>query len=234
MTSAELMDDNIKFDSKTLALSLQKRILTKMMSSNKRVIKMFIDDKGAHLLDAFYSICKSALNSKKEAETLIKRIIKTSIKVGILAKNDVFDEKELETGYKFQSIFKTFVLTLVSFSEVEYSYDRDYLITLLIETKSLLKSLVKCHLTPKSLERIDSIYKLFMDPVFLDNIFVDKSKCEVDNTLVITGDRYINNDDILHDDITIRQNIDSRLITFNNSPKTKKFIQALKCVVDDF
>ena len=62
-------------------------------------------------------------------------------------------------------------MSVISFFEVDYSFDINYLQKLITEVHQLLKDIVRNHLTDKSLARIDEIFDSFNDPQFLESIF---------------------------------------------------------------
>lgn len=55
--------------------------------------------------------------------------------------------------------------------QVDFSYDRTYLIKHLRECFSCLQFLVERHLTDKSLARINHVFEFFSNPQFLDSTF---------------------------------------------------------------
>jgi Domain of unknown function (DUF758) len=82
LLSLAVMSDNA-FKAKDIGLRAQKKILSRMASKN--VAKVFIDETTSSLLDNVYRLTKLQLGSKKEAEKLVKNIIKIVIKqVGFL------------------------------------------------------------------------------------------------------------------------------------------------------
>jgi hypothetical protein len=62
-------------------------------------------------------------------------------------------------------------MSIISFFEVDFSFDLNYLQKLISEIQQLLKDIVRNHLTDKSLARIDEIFDSFNDPQFLESIF---------------------------------------------------------------
>ena len=156
------------FDSKGLGLRAQKKLLGKM--ANKKIAKAFIDDTSARLLDNLYKIAKEYAD-KKTAEKVMKDLIKTVIKIGILYKNNQFNRDELKTAENFKKKFHTVSMTVVSFYEVDFTFDKNYLHTSLNECSAMLKQLVERHLTEKSLGRIENVFGFFGNPVFLDTLF---------------------------------------------------------------
>lgn len=73
----------------------------------------------------------------------------------------------------------------VSFYEIEFSYNRNYLINYLSKCKETLKELTKRHLTDKTLSRIDKVFDFFSNVVFLDSVFIKRSDPELVETVRI-------------------------------------------------
>ena len=73
----------------------------------------------------------------------------------------------------------TVAMTLISFYEVDHTYDRNFVIKYLTELETLLKNLISKHLTDKSLARVEQIFGVVKTPEFLDNIYVPKRNVEM-------------------------------------------------------
>jgi Domain of unknown function (DUF758) len=112
---------------------------------------------------------------KKESEKLVKNIIKIVIKLGLLYRNNQFSKEELASADKFKHKFHSTAMAVVSFYEVDFSYDCNFLVQAFNECHQGLRSIVAKHLTPKSLGRIDSVFNFFKDPAFLDAAFKKES-----------------------------------------------------------
>ncbi|XP_006823976.1 tumor necrosis factor, alpha-induced protein 8-like protein 2 B [Saccoglossus kowalevskii] len=162
------------FDSKGIGLRAQKKILGKM--STKRMAKVFIDDSTGELLDYLYKLTKEYTGSKKESEKLMKDIIKIVVKIGILYRNDQFNKDELILAERFRKKFRSTVMSVISFYEVDYSFDRNYLVRSLKESRDMLNSLIDRHLTDKSHGRVEHVFKFFADEEFLDTLFESDSQ----------------------------------------------------------
>lgn len=115
-------------------------------------------------------------NNKKEAEKLIKNIIKVVIKLAVIQRNGLFTSDELKQAERFKSKFHTAGMAIISFYEVDYSYDQNYLASALKESHMCLNSIVSKHLTDKSIARIDSVFQFFANEQFLDAIFKPDSE----------------------------------------------------------
>ena len=62
-------------------------------------------------------------------------------------------------------------MTVISFYEVDFTFDKNFLVKSMNECSSLLKQLVQRHLTEKSLDRIDMVFQFFGNPEFLTVLF---------------------------------------------------------------
>nr|CAG4643576.1 EOG090X0GLS [Ilyocryptus agilis] len=162
------------FRAKDIALKAQKKILSRM--STKSVAKAFVDDRMGSLLDNVYRLCKTYTQNKKEAEKIVKNIIKIVMKISLLARNEQFSKNELALASEFQSKFHKAAKTIISFYEVDFSYDQKFLTQLVNECRNLLKQIVQPHLTDKSLGRINMVFDFFTNPPFLDVIFKKHSE----------------------------------------------------------
>lgn len=122
------------FRARDIGLRAQKKILSRM--ATKTVAKTFIDGTTAALLDNIYRLAKLHVSlttfcghnflywteielecatynclplqtgNKKEAERLVKNIIKIVIKIGILHRNNQFNADELKVVERFRSKFQ--------------------------------------------------------------------------------------------------------------------------------
>lgn len=163
-----VMTDNA-FKAKDIGLRAQKKILSRMASKN--IAKVFIDETASSLLDNVYRLTKQQFGSKKEAEKLVKNIIKIVIKLAILQKNDVFTEDETRKINTFYQKFLKLQMSIISFFEVDFSFDLNYLQKLISEVHQILREIVRSHLSDKSLNKIDEIFDSFNNPQFLESIF---------------------------------------------------------------
>jgi len=114
--------------------------------------------------------------NKKEAEKLVKNIIKMVIKLSVLYRNGQFSSDELKQAERFKGRFHSAAMAVVSFYEVDFSYDRHYLLSALNESRAAIRQLVQRHLTDKSLARIESLFNFFANPNFLDAVFKKDSE----------------------------------------------------------
>lgn len=157
------------YNSRAIGLRAQKKILSKMAS--KKIAKAFIDEDASALLDAVHTLAKRELETDKQATKLTKNVIKIVIKLAVLYRNDQFNTEELVLGEKFKSKFKQTALTVVSFHDVEFSYDDAFLQKGLEECETMLHQLIQRHLTEKSHRRVAMVFGFFRNVQLLDKLF---------------------------------------------------------------
>lgn len=97
------------------------------------------------------------------------------IKIAVLNKNDQFDADEVNLANKFQSDFHNLQMTIISFHEVDFSFDLKFIQAKFIQLREILQNLVKRHLTDKSHSRIDEVFEFFHDANFLETVFKQNS-----------------------------------------------------------
>lgn len=161
------------FKSRDIGLRAQKKILSRMATKN--IAKAFIDGTTASLLDNLYKLCKMHTGNKKEAEKLIKNIIKIVIKIGVLHRNNQFSPEEQQAAEQFKRKFQNTQLAVISFYEVDFSFDLPYLQKSFAESRNALKSIVAAHLTDKSINRINEVFDFFSDDKLLETAFKSDS-----------------------------------------------------------
>ncbi|VDH96929.1 Hypothetical predicted protein [Mytilus galloprovincialis] len=147
----------------------------RFLKMSKKIAKHFIDDTTSEVLDKAFLIIKDFKN-KEEAKKIMKYIIKTVIKVGILYRNDQFNAEELKTVETFKSKFHSLSMTMVSFHEVDFTYDKAFLKTSLEECRQLLQTVISRHLTDKSKTRADTVFNFFNCEELMDQIFDSSGK----------------------------------------------------------
>ncbi|XP_072272150.1 tumor necrosis factor alpha-induced protein 8 isoform X1 [Pyxicephalus adspersus] len=158
------------FNSKYLAVQAQKKILGKMASS-KYIATSLIDDTSGEVLDELYQVTKEFTQSKKEAEKVIKNLIKTVIKLAVLYRNNQFNQDEIALMEKFKRKVHQLAMTVVSFHQVDYTFDRNVLSKLLNECRDLLHQVIERHLTAKSHGRINNVFDHFSNIEFLAALY---------------------------------------------------------------
>ena len=107
----------------------------------------------------------------------MKDLIKVAIKIGILYRNNQFSPEEVVIVEKFRKKLNQTAMTIVSFYEVEYTFDRNVLSKLLHECKDLVHELVQRHLTPRTHGRINHVFNHFADVEFLSTLYSLDGDC---------------------------------------------------------
>merc|ERR1712098_280507 len=80
--------------------------------------------------------------------------IKISVKIGMLQRGDKLSLK-----------------SLITFHQLEHTYDRVFLSKYLEELENSLKNLVRPHLSEKSVERVEQIFGVLKTAEFLDTLY---------------------------------------------------------------
>ena len=171
-TSSTMTADSFK--AIDVGYAVQRSFANKFFA-NKTIAKGLIDENSAQLLDELYKLAKIYVSeniskaliesiivhvlhqskNKKDAEKIVKNTIKISVKVGMLERSGdkYFSAKDRESLVKIQRNLRTVAMTLISFYQVDHTYDRAFLTKYVEDLKNDLKDLVRPHLTEKSLGR---------------------------------------------------------------------------------
>lgn len=128
-----------------------------------------------HYLIMFIDWQKFIREVVKDAEKLVKNIIKIVIKIGVLHRNGQFSPEEEKIAERFRSKFQNTQMAIISFYEVDFSFDLPYLQKSFAESHAALKEVVRRHLTDKSLNRIDEVFGFFSDANLLETAFKQNS-----------------------------------------------------------
>ncbi|XP_054031385.1 tumor necrosis factor alpha-induced protein 8-like protein 1 isoform X1 [Dryobates pubescens] len=157
------------FSTKNLALQAQKKLLSKM--ATKTIANVFIDDTSSEILDELYRATKEYTHNRKEAQKIIKNLIKIVMKLGVLYRNGQFSAEELLVLERFRKKVHTLAMMAVSFHQIDFTFDRRVLAGVLTECRDLLHQAVNGHLTAKSHSRINHVFNHFADYEFLSALY---------------------------------------------------------------
>ncbi|XP_020649878.3 tumor necrosis factor alpha-induced protein 8-like protein 1 [Pogona vitticeps] len=157
------------FSTKNLALQAQKKLLSKMAS--KSTASIFIDDTSSEILDELYRVTKEFTRNRKEAQKIVKNLVKVVTKLGVLFRNGQFNAEELALMERFRKKVHTLAMTAVSFHQIDFTFDRRVLSNILNECRELLHQAVNTHLTVKSHSRINHVFNHFADYEFLSALY---------------------------------------------------------------
>nr|XP_056709204.1 tumor necrosis factor alpha-induced protein 8-like protein 2 [Euleptes europaea] len=181
------------FSSRSLAIQAEKKILSRMAS--KSMANMFIDDTSSEILDEIYRVSKEYTQNRAESQKVIKNLIKMTVKISVLYRNNCFSDEELCWAAEFKHKLHQGAMTAISFHEVDFTFEKAILAKLLQECRDLLLKLVENHLTPKSLGRIRHVFDHFADTELLTRLYSPgepyqprlKKICEGLNRLIDEG-----------------------------------------------
>ncbi|NWY68033.1 TP8L1 protein, partial [Erithacus rubecula] len=157
------------FSTKNLALQAQKKLLSKM--ATKTIANAFIDDTSSEILDELYRATKEYTHNRKEAQKVIKNLIKIVLKLGVLHRNGQFSPEQLLLMERFRRKLRTLAMTALSFHQVDFTFDRRVMAAALAECRDLLHQAVDGHLTAKSHSRINHVFNHFADCEFLAALY---------------------------------------------------------------
>ncbi|XP_029421188.1 tumor necrosis factor alpha-induced protein 8-like protein 1 isoform X2 [Nannospalax galili] len=157
------------FSTKSLALQAQKKVLGKMAS--KAMVAVLVDDTSSGVLDELYRATKEFTRSRKEAQRVVKNLVKVAVKVAVLIRAGQLDGEELALLQRFQGRARSLAMTALSFHQVDFTFDRRVLAAGLLECRDLLHRAAGPHLTAKSHGRINHVFDHFADGDFLSALY---------------------------------------------------------------
>lgn len=110
------------FSTKSLALQAQKKLMSKM--ATKSMANLFIDDTSSEVLDELYRVTKEYTRNRKEAQKIIKNLIKMVVKLGVLYRNNQFSGEELVLVESFRLIMLyDYIMAVESINRVIMFFD---------------------------------------------------------------------------------------------------------------
>ncbi|XP_049732429.1 tumor necrosis factor alpha-induced protein 8-like protein 1 isoform X2 [Elephas maximus indicus] len=157
------------FSTKSLVLQAQKKLVSKMAS--KAVVAVLIDDTSSEVLDELYRATKEFTRSRKEAQKVVKNLVKVVLKLGVLLRGGQLGSEELALLQRLRRRARSLAMTAVSFHQVDFTFDRRVLAAALLECRDLLHQAVGPHLTAKSHGRINHVFSHFADCDFLAALY---------------------------------------------------------------
>lgn len=103
-------------------------------------------------------------------------MIKTVVKLAILAKNNQFGPEDIEVLNQFRKKTTTAFLTLLSMYEVDFTFDKAILADNFADMQKLMLQLISKHLTEKSANRVRHVFSFYGAPENLEKFFDKKGK----------------------------------------------------------
>uniref|UniRef100_A0A9L0RLC2 Tumor necrosis factor alpha-induced protein 8-like protein 1 n=1 Tax=Equus caballus TaxID=9796 RepID=A0A9L0RLC2_HORSE len=157
------------FSTKSLALQAQKKLLGKVAS--RAVAVAFLDDASSEVLDELYRAAKEFTRSRKEAQKLVKNLVKVALKLAVLLRGGQLGADELALLRGFRQQARRLAMTAVSFHQVDFTFDRRVLAAGLLECRDQLHQAAGRHLTAKSHGRISHVFGHLADGDFLAALY---------------------------------------------------------------
>uniref|UniRef100_A0A1I7YSP9 Tumor necrosis factor alpha-induced protein 8-like protein 2 n=1 Tax=Steinernema glaseri TaxID=37863 RepID=A0A1I7YSP9_9BILA len=157
---------NAGFSSASLFERIQKNVVGKV--GKRSVMKHFVSGNSSRLFDNLYTILKERY-PKNVAEKIISNIIKISLKLGVVTRENKLSEQLLDDLHSFQRCLKTLLLTVSSYGTLDFSYDYKYLKGLMDNVQIRLTHLTSELLSDKSVKRVGHIFHHLGDADFLDS-----------------------------------------------------------------
>lgn len=152
-----------------MALQAQKKVLSKMAS--KAMVAVFVDDTSSQILDELYQATKEFTRSRKEAQRVVKNLVKVAVKLAVLLRAGQLDGDELVHLQRFRGRVRSLAMTALSFYQVDFTFDRRVLAAGLLECRDLLHQAAGTHLTAKSHGRINHVFGHFANGDFLAALY---------------------------------------------------------------
>ena len=101
-------------------------------------------------------------------------MIKISVKIGMLQRGEKFSQEEKEQLIQIQMNLRVVAKSLITFHQLEHTYDRSFLTMYMEELETSLKNLVRPHLTDKSVRRVEQVLRQLSTLMIIDlRVFSD-------------------------------------------------------------
>ncbi|CAG9566298.1 unnamed protein product [Danaus chrysippus] len=152
-----------------ISLRAQKKFLSKVGGAAS-ARALVLDEQAAKLLDQFLTVLRQRVD-KREAEKVVKHVIKAAVKLGVLRRHGQLSAADERALAAFRAKFYTVLMAVISFCEVDFSYDRGFLQDALRDSHQSLKSVVERHLSDKSVSRLGGVFALASRGELLDSLF---------------------------------------------------------------
>ncbi|XP_026311208.1 tumor necrosis factor alpha-induced protein 8-like protein 1 [Piliocolobus tephrosceles] len=157
------------FSTKSLALQVQKKLLSKMTS--KAVVAVLVYDTNSKVLDELCRATREFTGSCKEAQKMLKNLVKVALKLGLLLCGDQLGGEELALLWCFRHWAHFLAIMAISFQQVDFTFDWQVLAAGLLECHDLLHQAMGPQLTTKSHSRINHVFGHLTDRDFLAMIY---------------------------------------------------------------
>ena len=83
--------------------------------------------------------------------------MKIALKIGLLYRHKQFSAEEMALGNSVRKKFKSTVLTMLSFHDVDFTFDKDWLSKAFTELKDMIQQQIRKHLSKNSEQRAQGV-----------------------------------------------------------------------------
>nr|XP_012624698.1 tumor necrosis factor alpha-induced protein 8-like protein 1 isoform X2 [Microcebus murinus] len=156
------------FSTKSLALQAQRKLLGAVPP---RAVAALVDDASSAVLDELYGAAREFTRSRKEAQKLLKNLVKVAVKLGLLLRGGRLGADELALLQRLRERARRLAMTALSFRQVDFTFDRRVLAAGLLECRDLLQQALGPRLSAKSHGRISHVFGRLADGDFLAALY---------------------------------------------------------------
>ena len=96
--------------------------------------------------------------------------------MGLLQRNQQLNVADDVKLAEIRTALRAVAMSVVSFYELEFSFDRAYLIKSFERCRTTIQALIKSHLTDKTQDRCDQVFDFLTHSDFLDSVFRQDSE----------------------------------------------------------
>ncbi|XP_026307035.1 tumor necrosis factor alpha-induced protein 8-like protein 1 [Piliocolobus tephrosceles] len=157
------------FSTKSLGLQAQKKLLSKMTC--KTVVTMLVYDTSSEVLDDLYHATREFSRSCKEAQKMLKNLVKVALKLGLLLHGDRLGREELALLWRFRHWAHFLAMMAISFQQVDLTFDWQVLAARLLECRRPVHQAMGPQLTAKSHSHINHVFGHLADCDFLAMLY---------------------------------------------------------------
>lgn len=162
----------------SLSLRLQKKIASKL--AKRSIVRQFVDDDSAALMDGLRHLTAEwyrhqghhQSDAASRADKMVKSILKTLIKIGVLNANGVLaNANDQQALVLVHQKLHQIALAVMSFYEMDFCFNYHFLAQAFGELRGALRRLTDRHLSDKSRDRIEAVVDFYSQRAFLDAVY---------------------------------------------------------------
>lgn len=164
------------FNSQTISIKVQKKLASKLPT--KKLVKFFIDETSARVFNNLNLLLRAYCGSKREANRLMKTVVKINAKLAILFINGVLSNSDIEILAKSRNAFaKVAQICLnVHKKKSHANLNLDPLIEQFNVCHNSIMVIARNYLTEKSQNKISLCTNFFCNRQFLATVFSNEPR----------------------------------------------------------